>query len=342
MSPGPRRPRPGGGSPPALPPAWDAAIEAFLGHLRVERALSPNTLSAYHSDLTRLGAWMGGEGIAGPEGARHGELARYVVALADDGLDPRSVRRHRAAFRQLFAFLVEEGLVPENPTLLVEAPKVGRRLPRALTTAQVDQILAAPDLGDPLGLRDAAMIELMYSAGLRVSECVGLPLAALGASGLLRVRGKGRKERVIPLGERAAALLRRYLSEVRAGQDPKLAQKALFLSRLGRAMTRQNFWERLRDYALRAGVPEVHPHELRHAFATHLLEGGADLRAVQALLGHADIGTTQIYTHVARARLTAVHEAAHPRGARGGGAARRGKRGPERVGAAGAGDDDGG
>ena len=301
-----------------LPPAWDAAIEGFLAHGRVERALSVNTLSAYQSDLARLGVWMGGEGRATPADVEHVDLAAYVVALADAGLDPRSVGRHRSAFRQLFRFLLRDGLIRRDPTPLIEAPRFGRRLPEVLTEAQVEALLAAPNLQDPLGLRDAAMIELMYSAGLRVSELVGLPMAALHrGEAWLKVRGKGGKERLIPLGPRASDLCVRYVREARAALDPQLRVPALFLSRLGGAMTRQNFWERLRDYARAVGMPaDVHPHQLRHAFATHLLEHGADLRAVQAMLGHADIATTEIYTHVTRGRLQAVHREAHPRAKR--------------------------
>lgn len=296
---------------PVVSPAWDAAIEGFLASMRVERALARNTLTAYRSDLLRLGAEGGCDA---PTRVQHADLAAYMATLLDSGLDQRSLARHRSAFRQFFKYLVREGLLSSDPSVLIEAPRPQRRLPSPLSETQVEALLAAPDDSTPLGLRDLAMIELMYSAGLRVSELVELPLSAVHLDGgFLKVRGKGSKERLIPLGEKAETLLRRYLVEVRG--DPKYTQPALFLSRLGTAMTRQNFWERLGQYASTVGIRGgVYPHQLRHSFATHLLAHGADLRAVQAMLGHADISTTQIYTHVAQERLKRVHREFHPRG----------------------------
>ncbi len=281
----------------------------------MERALSERTREAYGRDLRRLAGWMLLRGRSAPGEVEPADLSAYMGALLDDGLDRRSLGRHRSSFRQFFGMLLEEGLVPADPARLVEAPRVARRLPSTLSEAQVVAILASPDLQGPLGLRDAAMVELLYGAGLRVSELVGLPRSAvhLGA-GTVRVRGKGGTERVVPMGEAALALLRRYLDEVRPLHDSSGKALALFLSERGRGMTRQNLFVRLRRYAALAGVPDVHPHQLRHAFATHLLAHGADLRAVQALLGHADIRTTQIYTHVATDRLAQIHAAAHPRG----------------------------
>lgn len=291
---------------------WDAAIEGFLAWGRVERAWSRNTLSAYHTDLGRRAGWMRARRNDRPEDVRHVDLAAYMTAMADDGLDPRSAARHRSAFRRFYGYLHAEGLITDNPATLVQAPRVGQRIPHVLSEAQVEAILVAPDRQEVLGLRDAAMIELMYSCGLRVSELVGLPLAAVHVEGgFLKVTGKGRKERLIPVGEVALALIDRYVREVR-GAAP---ERALFLSRLGAPMTRQNFWERLVRYARLAGVRgKVSPHVLRHSFATHLLSHGADLRAVQAMLGHADITTTQIYTHVERERLKRIHRELHPRG----------------------------
>ena len=295
--------------------SWDAAIEGYTAWARTERGLAKNTVAAYHADLVRLGAWMDGRGAHRPSDVRHADLAAYVDALVEDGLDLRSVARHRSAFRQLFKFLIREGLLQVDPSTRVEGKVPPRKLPSVLSERQVEALLAAPDADDDLGIRDAAMIELMYGSGLRVSELVGLPYAGVHLEGgFLRVRGKGDKERVVPVGEEAIAKIRRYLRLVRAGQDPDLRQPALFLSRLGGPMTRQNFWERLDSYAKRIGAPKVSPHGLRHAFATHLLEHGADLRLVQAMLGHADISTTQIYTHVARERLKRVHAQFHPRG----------------------------
>jgi len=296
---------------------WDSVLDAFLAHRRVERMSSRHTLDAYGRDLAALAEWMTREGRADPAAVAHVDLAAYMAHLARRGLDPRSLQRHRSAFRQLFKFLLAEGVVRTNPTLLIESPRAGRRIPDVLTERDVEALLAAPDPETPLGLRDLAMLELLYSAGLRVSELVELPFAALHLEGgFLRVRGKGSKERLIPLGERAATLIRAYVRGPRAALDPRLEVAALFLAEHGGAMTRHNFWQRLRGIAVQAGIPadRVHPHGLRHAFATHLLEHGADLRAVQAMLGHADISTTQIYTHVARARLKGVHAGAHPRG----------------------------
>lgn len=306
-----------GAALPGVPGAFLVAIEAFLAWARVERAHADNTREAYWRDLTRLARWLATQGVTEPAHVTHEHLSAYMAWLAAEGLDPRSVARHRSAFRQLFRQLRDEGLIPRDPTVLIEAPRAPRRVPSVLSEGQVDAILAAPDRTQPRGLRDAAMIELMYGSGLRVSELVKLPLAAVHLDALyLRIKGKGGRERLVPMGEPAAAALARYLRDVRPLQDPAGTSTALFLSRLGAPMTRQNFWERLKGYAVAAGVApdRVTPHGLRHAFATHLLEHGADLRAVQVMLGHADISTTQIYTHVARARLQRVHADAHPRG----------------------------
>lgn len=295
--------------------SWDVAVEGYCAWARAERGLAVNTVLAYRTDLVRLGAWMEARGVHGPAAVRHADLAAYVDALVEDGLDLRSVARHRSAFRQMFRFLLREGILESDPSSRVEGRVPPRKLPSVLSERQVEAILSAPDPDDELGIRDAAMIELMYGSGLRVSELVTLPHAALHVEGgFVRVRGKGSKERLVPVTEEAIARILRYLRLVRAGQDPDLRVPALFLSRLGGAMTRQNFWERLEGYCRRAGVARVSPHGLRHAFATHLVEHGADLRLVQAMLGHADISTTQIYTHVARERLKRVHAQHHPRG----------------------------
>ena len=270
-------------------------------------------MSAYHTDLVRFAAWMTHHGVSTPSDVEHRHLAAYMASLVDDGLDLRSVARHRSAFRQFFRQLRDENLIPRDPTPLIEAPTPPRRIPGVLSEAQVERILNAPDTSTPIGVRDSAMIELMYGSGLRVTELVTLPHASVHLeAAFVRVKGKGGRERIIPVTDEALLRIERYLAEGRP--DPKLRQPALFLSRLGRPMTRQNFWERIKGYARSAGVADVHPHKLRHAFATHLLEHGADLRAVQAMLGHADISTTQIYTHVARERLKRVHAEAHPRG----------------------------
>ncbi len=301
-----------GGNTATVPSAFEAAIDSFLATARVERGLSRNTLESYHLDLSRLAAWLGERGSAAASDVSHADLSAYMTHLADCHLDPRSVARHRSSFRQFFRHCLEEALVSVDPTALIESPRASRKLPSVLSQAEVEALLAAPDCMNPLGLRDAAMMELMYSCGLRVSECCALPLAAIHTEGmLLRVKGKGGKERIVPIGERAMELLGRYVREVR-GAAPS---KACFLSERGAAMTRQNFWQRLTHWIAIAGIRgHVSPHTLRHSFATHLLLHDADLRMVQAMLGHADISTTQIYTHLAKERLKAVHREFHPRG----------------------------
>jgi integrase/recombinase XerD len=288
--------------------AIDNAIESFLAAGRVERALARNTLEAYHRDLTDLAAFLHREGISSPAEVEHAHVAAWMVALADRGLSARSIARHRVAMRQLFRFLHRESLIPADPSELIEGPRIGRRLPETLSESDVEALLAAPDPTTALGLRDAAMLELLYATGLRVSELVGLRREHWH-DGWLLVRGKGGKERLVPYGDRAHAMVGAYL----ASRDD--ATPWLFVTARKKPMTRQNFWDRLKRYALAAGVRRsISPHKLRHAFATHLLNHGADLRAVQLMLGHADISTTEIYTHVAKERLRSIHEKAHPRG----------------------------
>lgn len=296
--------------------SFDNALEAFDAALRVERMVAKNTLLAYRADLLRFGEWLGPMRV-GDVG--HATMSDYVVCLHDGGLDARSIARHRTSIRQFFKFLLREDIVRADPTALLASQRPARRLPEVLSERDVRALLATPDPTTPLGLRDRAMLELMYATGLRVSELVNLPMTAWHSPGegqpFLRVRGKGNKERLIPLGHATAARLARYMADVRTPIDPALRQKALFLSQQGRAMSRQNFWLRITQHARAAGITTpVTPHGLRHAFATHLVEHDADLRAVQAMLGHADIATTQIYTHVARSRLQAVHAKFHPRG----------------------------
>lgn len=297
----------------------EPGIEGFTYHLRVERGRSENTVVAYGRDLEFLRAWLEREhGVTRAEDVRREHLAGFLVHLdRDRGLGLRSIARTRSSIRQLFRYLVREGRLEADPTALVDAPRFPQPLPKVLSAAQVEALLAAPPLGDPLGLRDAAMLELMYSCGLRVSELVGLPIRGVDPrEGLIRVVGKGNKERVVPVGDQALELLRAYLERGRPVHDPSWSSPAAFVSRLGKPMTRQNFWERVKVWAGRAGVPQrlVSPHVLRHSFATHLLENGADLRSLQAMLGHADISTTQIYTHVTRERLARIHAEHHPRG----------------------------
>ena len=298
----------------------DAAVDGFLRHGALERGLSPRTLEAYGRDLARF------VGYATPHGAgRVSELERrhvtgFLERLAAEGLAARSRARMLVATRRFLRFLLATGQLVTDPSEGILGPRLGRTLPKLLRPEESAALLAAAAGDEPLALRDRAMLEVLYGGGLRVSELVQLPRSALDArAGVLRVYGKGRRERIVPLGEPALAAVARYLEAGRAElAGARRPNEALFLSRRGAPMSRQNFFERLRQYATLAGIPRerVSPHVLRHAFATDLLEGGADLRAVQAMLGHADLATTQIYTHVSRKRLRELVDAHHPRGAR--------------------------
>jgi len=309
MSAGEHRPASSAPEPP-----WRRELELWLDALAVERGLSPRTVAAYRSDLLRLAAWLGQEKRRALHEASGPELAEHLRWLHRREISPRSSARALSSMRGFFAWRVAEGWRADDPTLHLVAPKRGRRLPDVLSEDEVTRLLAAPDLASPLGQRDQAMLELLYASGLRVSELVGLALAQLRlAGGFLIVLGKGGKERVVPVGEAAEAALRRYLSEVRA-RLVKGRSEAVFVSRLGRQMTRQGFWKLVRGYGRAAGIRRrISPHVLRHSFATHLLEHGADLRVVQAMLGHADISTTEIYTHVHRERLRRIYDQFHPR-----------------------------
>ena len=297
----------------------DAAVDGFLSHSALERGLAPRTLEAYGRDLLRFGRWLRGQGVRSPGALRPRHLTGFAQALAAEGLAPRSRARILVAVRRFATHLAASGAVDRELTERLEAPRLPRTLPRLLRTDETEALLAAVTGEGPLALRDRAMLEVLYGAGLRVSELVELPLSGLDRrAGMLRVVGKGRRERIVPLGEPARQALDLWLEQGR----PLLLRgtphdtDAVFLSQRGRAMTRQNFFLRLRTLARQAGIPSdrVSPHVLRHAFATDLLEGGADLRAVQAMLGHADLSTTQIYTHVSRARLRETVESRHPRG----------------------------
>jgi integrase/recombinase XerD len=298
-----------------------AAVDAFLAHAAVERGLSPRTIEAYARDLARLTRFLAAEGVREPAGVRREHLTGFSVALEGEGLSARSRARAMVATRCWLRHLGTLGALDADPTDGVVHPRFESPLPRTLRPDETVALLDAIDVSTPLGLRDRAMLEVLYASGLRVSELVALPLGGYERrSGLLRVLGKGRKERIVPVGTPAVEALEAYLTDGR----PPLAKAsqgrcdAVFLSQRGSAMTRQNFFLRLRGIARRAGLPSerVSPHVLRHAFATDLLEGGADLRAVQSMLGHADLSTTQIYTHVSQRRLRSTVENKHPRGGR--------------------------
>jgi integrase/recombinase XerD len=291
-------------------------IDRFVDALWIEDGLSSNTLAAYRRDLTLLQDWLAKErsGVA-LEAARESDLLAYIAAR-HAGSRATSANRRLTVFKRFYRWALRERLADADPTLRLRNAKQPLRVPRTLSEAQVEALLGAPDTDKPLGLRDRAMLELLYACGLRVSELVTLKTVQLGlAEGCLRVTGKGSKERLVPFGEEALAWLQRYLADARGAILDGQASDALFVTGRGGAMTRQMFWKLIKAHALRAGIDApLSPHTLRHAFATHLLNHGADLRAVQMLLGHADISTTTIYTHVARERLRALHAQHHPRG----------------------------
>jgi len=293
-----------------------AAIERFLDALWAEAGVARTTLASYRRDLEGFARWREGRGD-GLAGADRGALFDYLAARTRDGWSPRSNARLLSALRAFFAHAVRTGLRADDPTALLEPPKLPRSLPKALAESEIDALLAAPDTASPTGLRDRAMLELMYAAGLRVSELVTLPATALNLrQGVLRVTGKGSKERLVPLGEEAQHWLERYLAQARPQLAGKRALAPLFLNASGEAPSRQQFWQLVKRYAGAAGIDpkRISPHGLRHSFATHLLNRGADLRALQLLLGHASLSTTQIYTLVAREHLQKLHAKHHPRG----------------------------
>lgn len=295
--------------------ASQASIDRFADALWIEDGLAPNTLAAYRRDLTLYAAWLAGHRGADLDGSTEADLREYAVAR-HAGTRATTSNRRLTVFRRYFRWALREHLLSADPTLKLLAARQPLRVPRTLSEAQVEALLAAPDTATPLGLRDRTMLELMYASGLRVTELVTLKSVNLGlGEGALRVTGKGSKERLVPFGEEAHAWLRRYLAEGRAAILAGQASDALFVTARGGPMTRQMFWKLIKAHAQRAGISApLSPHTLRHAFATHLLNHGADLRAVQMLLGHADISTTTIYTHVARERLRTLHAAHHPRG----------------------------
>ena len=291
-------------------------IRAFLNQLQVEKGLSANTLAAYGRDLRKFAAFAAKQ-KRGLRSITRDDVVDFLGSLYRRKLDSRSVARHLVSLRNFFKFAVSEGEVKDDPTLNLESPKIWKKLPTYLTLDEVDRLLAQPDTAKPLGLRDKAMLELLYSTGLRVSELVGLRIADLQVqTGCLRCIGKGDKERLVPVGRQALAAVQDYLRDAR----PRLLSRNprpvpfLFVNARGGKLSRVGFWKNLAAYGRRAGLRgRLTPHKLRHSFATHLLERGADLRSVQLMLGHADISTTQIYTHVIQERLKQVYKAHHPR-----------------------------
>jgi len=290
-------------------------IDRFLDAVWMERGLSPNTLAAYRADLTALDRWLEAR-ETDITAAKRADLLSFMASRIEAGARPRSTARQLSSFRRFYRYLVREGAVREDPTAQIDMPKVGRSLPRSLTEEEVEALLAAPSVSDPLGHRDRTMLEVLYATGLRVSELVSLKISSVNlTAGVLRIVGKGDRERLIPLGEEAVQWLHQFLQGPRVEILLERQTDYLFPTRRGDRMTRQAFWHIIKRHARSAGVQkELSPHTLRHAFATHLLNHGADLRVVQMLLGHSDISTTQIYTHVARERLKQLHAKHHPRG----------------------------
>jgi integrase/recombinase XerD len=293
-----------------------ALIDRFCDHLWLEDGLADLTLAAYRRDLNAFGAWLEKDRTRALDAAVAGDVEAYLAWRFARHAQPRSAARYTSALKRFYRYLLRENLIATDPTLNLDSPKLPRSLPKTLTEADVERLLDSNDAGTPLGLRDRAMLETLYATGLRVSELVTLRITQVSMDmGVVRVMGKGSKERLVPLGEEALDWLRRYLADGRGVLLDKQMTDALFVTARGEGMTRQMFWYLIKKHAKHCGLNKpLSPHTLRHAFATHLLNHGADLRVVQMLLGHADISTTQIYTHVARERLKALHAMHHPRG----------------------------
>ncbi len=290
-------------------------LDQFLDGIWLESGLSANTLAAYRTDLLAFQIWLAKKGLT-LEQVTRADLLAYLAANVRAGLSPRSSARHLSTLRRFYRYLLIQGRTQADPTADVRSPVIGRPLPKNISEQGVEKLLSTPPRDTALGSRDRAMLETMYASGLRVSELVGLTLNELDlTTGLVRVVGKGGRERIVPLGEEASESLREYLGQARSDLLKAQLTDAVFVTRRGGPMTRQAFWQLIKRYAQQAGIgAEFSPHSLRHAFATHLLNHGADLRSVQMLLGHTDLSTTQIYTHVARARLQSLHGTHHPRG----------------------------
>jgi integrase/recombinase XerD len=291
-------------------------IERYIDAMWMEKGLSDNSLSSYRRDLRQFHEWLVKNKGSTIARADRSSLQAYLGARLQQGQSPRSTARFMSCARGFYHFLLREGRLTVDPTLDVDSPKLGRPLPKSLSEQDVDKLLQAPDLDIALEFRDRTMLELLYACGLRVTELTSLQLTQVSVNqGVVRVFGKGSKERLVPMGEEALVWLQRYMAGPRSELLKGIPCDAVFPSRRGRQMTRQTFWYRIKIYAQRAGIrSELSPHTLRHAFATHLLNHGADLRVVQLLLGHSDLSTTQIYTHVAKQRMQELHAQHHPRG----------------------------
>lgn len=291
-------------------------IDMFLNYLSVERGLSNNTIYSYRRDLTKYAGYLANRKIESVAKATRDDVTDFMFNQKEKGLSPSSISRNLVAVKTFYRFLVRERILKVDPTSVLEAPKLWKRLPEVMTLSEVEALLDAPNLRQEQGIRDRAILEMLYATGMRASELVNLKLEDVNLEvGFVRCFGKGRKERIVPLGRKAGEALTRYLDKVR----PKLLKgktvSEIFLSRLSRKLSRQSLWMIILRYAKAAKIKKkIKPHTLRHSFATHLLEGGADLRSVQEMLGHADISTTQIYTHINKDRLKSIHKQFHPRG----------------------------
>ena len=297
-------------------PPIDSLIDRYLNYLLIEKGLSRTTLESYSRDISRFHLFLIQNGAARLSEDDTALILKHLIALRNAGLGARSRARHLVSIRGLYRFAVREKFLKHDPARLVDLPKTSLKLPDVLSVEEVCRLLETPDGSTALGLRDRAMLEILYAAGLRVSELINLKLQNINLeAGFVRVLGKGSKERVVPIGLTAGRIVAAYLAEARKVLLKNRASPYLFVARAAQPITRQGFWKLLRRYALKARLnKKVTPHSLRHSFASHLLEGGADLRAVQVMLGHVDISTTQIYTHVARQQLKELHKRFHPRG----------------------------
>ena len=298
------------------PPSPDALIDQFLNYLLVEKGLAQKTLEAYSRDIIRYRNFLSENKSTAFSEEDTPLILKHLILLRKTGLAARSRARHLVAIRGFYRFLVQEKILRNDPARLIDLPKSGFKLPHVLSTAEIELLLKAPDTGKPIGIRDAAMLELLYAAGLRVSELINLKLHDINLeAGFVRIFGKGSRERIVPVGGHAIKKINTYLKTVRSRRLKQTTSPFLFIARAGKPMTRQGFWKLLSRYGMQAGLKKrISPHSLRHSFASHLLEGGADLRAVQIMLGHVDISTTQIYTHVTRDHLKKLHQKFHPRG----------------------------
>lgn len=291
-------------------------IDSYLNYLIIEKGLAENTITAYSSDLLFFNEFIENNGAIDLKNAEQTDILKYLIYLRDNGLDVRSRARKLIAVRGFYKFLCREQIIEKDPSKAIDLPRSPLRLPDVISVPQIKKLLDAPDEGTPTGMRDGAMLELLYASGLRVSELVNLKTIDVNLeAGFVRVFGKGSRERVIPFGSYAINRIEKYKSEAKHFFLKDGQSDFLFLGKRGKPMTRQGFWKILKAYCLKTGMmPSISPHTFRHSFATHLLEGGADLRAVQIMLGHSDISTTQIYTHVSRDHLRNVHTKYHPRG----------------------------